>query len=205
LRRLLTLTIAVHAAETTVNDRELTALANQVVAALRARNIRLVLAESCTAGLAAAILARIPGVSEFLCGSAVVYQVETKVRWLRVSRRLLHSPGPVSREVAIEMANGVLKSTPQADVSAAITGHFGPNAPDGQDGLVFMAFAERGRGRKTATVTVKKLQLSQEPGDGTAKPLPRRLRRQRSAAAHLLGWILANLPKSVGPPTQGSL
>jgi nicotinamide-nucleotide amidase len=186
-----------------VNDRDLTALADRVVDALRARNIRVVLAESCTAGLAAAILGRIPGVSEFLCGSAVVYQVETKNRWLGVSARLLHSPGPVSREVATEMAKGVLASTPQADIAAAITGHLGPNAPDGQDGLVFMAFANRGKGRESATVTVKKLQLSQEPGDGTAKPLARRLRRQRSAAAHLLNWILINLPKTGGPAKRG--
>lgn len=185
-----------------MNDPELTALAKRVVEALRARKVRLVLAESCTAGLVAAILARVPGVSESLCGSAVVYQVETKARWLGVARRLLESPGPVSREVAVEMANGVLETTPQADVSAAITGHLGPNAPDGQDGLVFMAFAERGTGRKAAKVTVKRLQLSHESGDESAKPLPRRLRRQRSAAAHLLNWILINLPKRVASASQ---
>ena len=70
------------------------------------------LAESCTGGLAAATLARIPRVSEALCGSAVVYQVETKAQWLQVSRDLLDHPGPVSREVASAMATEVLLIPP---------------------------------------------------------------------------------------------
>ena len=178
-----------------LSDRELTAWAERVVAQLRARKVRLVLAESCTGGLAAALLARIPGVSEFLCGSAVVYQVETKARWLGVSRRLLRDPGPVSREVAAAMATGALKSTPHADVAASVTGHLGPGAPPGQDGLVFVAFAARGSG-KQPHVAVKKLELSREAGDRNSKPPNRRLRRQRSAAVHLLDWILINVPKA---------
>jgi nicotinamide-nucleotide amidase len=181
-----------------LNDRELTALANQVVEVLRARDVRLVLAESCTGGLAAALLARIPGVSEFLCGSSVVYQVETKAQWLRVSRRLLRDPGPVSREVASAMAAGALLATPQADVSAAVTGHLGPGAPLSQDGLVFLAFSRRTQG-KPPRIAIKRLELSSERGDCGPLPvqdrraLKNRLRRQRSAAVHLLDWIRVNL------------
>jgi len=175
-----------------LDDRKLAALASSVVKQLRAQNVRLVLAESCTGGLAAALLARIPGVSEFLCGSAVVYQVETKAQWLRVSRRLLRDPGPVSAEVASAMAAGALRSTPHADVAAAVTGHLGPGAPPSQDGLVFLAFAWRLAGN-SPRVAVKKLDLAREPGDRTSKKLQKRLRRQRSAAVHLLDWVRANL------------
>jgi nicotinamide-nucleotide amidase len=177
-----------------LNDRELTSLANRVVEELRARTLRLVLAESCTGGLAAALLARIPGVSEFLCGSAVVYQVETKARWLRVSRPLLREPGPVSREVASAMAIGALATTPHANLAAAITGHLGPGAPPAQDGLIFLAVARRKEGKRPPNVAIKSVKLSEEPGDRRAKPLAKRLRRQRSAASHLLEWILVNLP-----------
>jgi nicotinamide-nucleotide amidase len=176
-----------------LNDRELTDLASRVVDELRARRVKLVLAESCTGGLTAALLARIPGVSEFLCGSAVVYQVETKARWLRVSRRLLRNPGPVSRDVASAMATGALAATPHADVSAAITGHLGPGAPPSQDGIIFLAVASRTERKQQPRLALKKSELSGEPGDRNAKPLQRRLRRQRSAAAHLLDWILVNL------------
>jgi nicotinamide-nucleotide amidase len=178
-----------------LNDRALTELAGNVVEQLRARNVRLVLAESCTGGLAAAILARIPGVSEFLCGSAVVYQVETKARWLHVPRRPLDHPGPVSSEVASAMARGALVTTPHADIAAAVTGHLGPGAPPSQDGLVFLAFAHRADAGRNPRVAIEKLRLSEEPADKIARPLRRRLRRQRSAAAHLLEWILINLPK----------
>ncbi|HET6326259.1 MAG TPA: CinA family protein [Planctomycetaceae bacterium] len=179
-----------------MNDRELTALAGSVVEQLRARNDQLVLAESCTGGLVAALLTRIPGVSEVLCGSAVVYQVETKARWLRVSRDLLEKPGPVSREVASAMAAGALTSTPHATVSAAITGHLGPGAPPPQDGLAFLAFASRTHVSKQPRIVVKKLELSKDPEDTSRRPLAKRLRRQRSAAVHLLQWILVNLPKA---------
>jgi len=174
----------------------MTALANRVFEELRARNLRLVLAESCTGGLGAALLARIPGVSEFLCGSAVVYQVETKAEWLRVPRRLLLTSGPVSHEVASAMAIGALKITPKADVSAAVTGHLGPGAPPEQDGVVFLAFARRNRSARLGRVAVKRIELSAEARDGGTGRLGKRLRRQRSAAAHLLDWILLNLPKS---------
>jgi nicotinamide-nucleotide amidase len=176
-----------------LNDRELTALASRVVKLLRAQDVRLVLAESCTGGLAAALLARIPGVSEFLCGSAVVYQVETKARWLKVSRRLLRDPGPVSAEVASAMAAGALLATPRADVAAAVTGHLGPGAPPSQDGLVFLAFARRVAG-ESPHIVVKKLELTKEPGDRSAQKLQKRLRRQSSAAVRLLEWIRVNLP-----------
>jgi hypothetical protein len=38
------------------------------------------------------------------------------------------------------------------------------------------------------------LELSHEAGDRIRQPLKKRLRRQRSAAAHVLDWILVNLP-----------
>ena len=46
---------------------------------LRKTNQVLVTAESCTAGLIAATLARVPGMSTVLAGGFVVYQIESKV------------------------------------------------------------------------------------------------------------------------------
>lgn len=116
-------------------------LANQsleVASLLKATGQRLVLAESCTGGLVAATLARVPGISEYLCGSAVVYRLDTKAKWLGVSESMLIDPGPVSEVVARAMVRGVLAKTPEATLAASITGHLGPNAPVDQDGLVFV-------------------------------------------------------------------
>ena len=105
-----------------------------LASALRARNQRLVLAESCTAGRIAAVLGEIAGISEYFCGSAVAYRNETKAHWLDVPRGLLADPGPVSETVARHMVTGVLARTPEADWAGAITGHLGPDAPQEMDG-----------------------------------------------------------------------
>jgi len=106
-------------------------------------NWRLVLAESCTCGLIAATLGEIPGISAYLCGSAVTYREATKTAWLGVREETLDRLTAVSREVALQMACGALDATPEADWAVSVTGHLGPNAPDSQDGLVFIGVARR--------------------------------------------------------------
>jgi PncC family amidohydrolase len=119
------------------------ALIHRVAEEIKVSKATVVFAESCTAGLISASLARTPGISEFLCGSAVVYQEATKIAWLDVSASLLASDGAVSESVAKAMAIGVLERTPLAQVSVSITGHLGPGAPPEQDGLVYIGLAKR--------------------------------------------------------------
>ena len=73
----------------------------------------------------------------------VVYRNKTKQAYLGIPPRTLENPGPVSEEVARLLAEGVLNKTPEANVSVAVTGHLGPQAPAGMDGLVFIAIAIR--------------------------------------------------------------
>lgn len=115
----------------------------ELASLMMSRKIRVVFAESCTAGLVSAMVSMTPGVSEFLCGSAVTYREETKAAWLGVSREDLTKYTAVSQPVAEQMALGVLHNTTEADWSAAVTGHLGPNAPAGFDGVVFIALAKR--------------------------------------------------------------
>jgi len=53
------------------------------------RQRKIVLAESCTAGLAAALLGECPGISAWFCGSAVTYREATKIQWLDVPTAVL--------------------------------------------------------------------------------------------------------------------
>ncbi|MDB5344984.1 MAG: pncC [Schlesneria sp.] len=121
----------------------LSALIQNVADRIRTTNTPVVFAESCTAGLISASLARIPGISEFLCGSAVVYQVATKTEWLGISPELLQNEGVVSGKVAAAMATGVLERTPASMLAASVTGHLGPGAPSDQDGLIYIGIAVR--------------------------------------------------------------
>ncbi|RME71519.1 MAG: CinA family nicotinamide mononucleotide deamidase-related protein, partial [Planctomycetota bacterium] len=87
-------------------ERELGAV---VLEALRARGWRLAFAESCTAGLAAHLLARTPGASDVLLGGVVAYANEVKRRCLGVPSELLERFGAVSEPVAWAMARGAIE------------------------------------------------------------------------------------------------
>jgi PncC family amidohydrolase len=160
-------------------------LAQDVAAALQRSGRQLVLAESCTAGLVAATLGGVPGISQHFCGSAVVYQERTKAKWIGVKEQTLRDFGAVSEETATEMAAGALEGTPFADVSASVTGHLGPEAPQGFDGVVYVAVKERGE-----LATVERHVLEATPG---ISPQELRIRRQAAAAAIVLRSVLALL------------
>lgn len=130
-------------------------LAERLVAQLARSKCRVVLAESCTGGMVASELSKIPGVSECFCGSAVTYRSDSKVRWLGVNPDDLEKFNAVSEQVAIQMAQGVLSRTPEASVAGSITGHFGPGAPEGFDGVVWIGLAS---GNNSASA--KRYQLS---------------------------------------------
>jgi PncC family amidohydrolase len=131
----------------------ITSSARRVASLLKLTGLKVVFAESCTGGLVSGSLTKIPGISEHHCGGMVVYRNETKAAFLDIPRKLLNDPGPVSRPVADLMAWRVLNQTPEADLSAAVTGHLGPNAPANLDGLVFVAIAVR----KSAAIAVHEL------------------------------------------------
>jgi PncC family amidohydrolase len=103
------------------------------------------LAESCTAGLAADLIARVPGASNVLWGSFVSYTVDAKVKMLGLEKALVEKHGPVSRETACAMAEGALEKS-GAFMAAAVTGLAGPGG-DGTAvplGTVWIATAVRG-------------------------------------------------------------
>lgn len=174
------------------DDRLLTA-AEALASRLRAKQQRLVFAESCTAGLAAATLGRIPGISEFLCGSAVVYRNATKTAWLGVPAEQLNDPsiGPVSPQTADDMARGVLMRTPEADLAASITGHLGPDAPRGLDGVTYIAIACRG---DSGAIDVRARRHVLDDAGG--EPLAVRRHRQVAAACGLLECVIEHLDRS---------
>jgi len=130
---------------------ELTAAALKIRQLAEQSAQKFVFAESCTSGLAAAVIGSQPGISEFFCGSHVTYRNDSKHRWLEVSTQDLESVGPVSSTVAIQMAQGALQQTAEAQLAVSITGHLGPESPDGLDGVVFLAAALRQRDRIVVT------------------------------------------------------
>ena len=168
-------------------------LAEEVATALRNAGHRIVFAESCTAGLLAASVARIPGVSTVLAGSAVTYQVPTKTAWLNVSADTIKNHDVVSECVSQEMAQGALALTPHATISASITGHLGPDAPASLDGTAFTTVCLRSSTGFSSQSA--KLQLITRPTDG----LSQRRARQIDAVGRVLRFVLECLPKKDAP------
>jgi PncC family amidohydrolase len=118
--------------------------ARKLVELLSASSRTLALAESCTAGLAADMLARIPGASKVLWGSFVCYTVDAKVRMLGLDRAAVEKAGAVSGETALAMARGALAKS-GAHAAGAVTGLAGPDG-DGTAvpvGTVWIALASR--------------------------------------------------------------
>ena len=173
-------------------------LALEVRRLLAARNERLVLAESCTAGRVAACLAVVPGISQWLCGSLVVYRSATKTAWLSVPRQILDDPqqGPVSPIATRLLAEAALRQTPEADWAVAVTGDVGPGAPPATDGKVFVASRYRPAGLEAEWAGhQRQLQLAAPAPHDTAD-LPRRLRRLDEATQLVLQFLVEQLSTS---------
>ena len=128
-------------------DSDLLKLAAEVLNEARRRDLRVVTAESCTAGLVAACLTEIPGSSEVFERGLVTYSNTSKTDLLGVPPELMETHGAVSEQVARAMATGALVHAP-ADFSIAVTGIAGPGGGSARKavGLVHIAAASRARG-----------------------------------------------------------
>ncbi len=113
---------------------------------LTERNLTLATAESCTGGLLANEITNNPGSSRYFRGGVVAYDNEVKTAQLGVSRETLREHGAVSRQVALEMAEGVAREL-NADIGLSTTGVAGPGGgtPEKPVGLVFIGIWTRER------------------------------------------------------------
>ena len=119
---------------------ELMARAEALLAAARAKGLKIATAESCTGGLLAGLLTEIPGSSDVFERGFVTYSNASKQELLGVPPELLGAQGAVSADTARALALGVLQHAP-ADLAVAITGIAGPGGAtaDKPVGLVHIA------------------------------------------------------------------
>jgi nicotinamide-nucleotide amidase len=111
---------------------------------LRDRSATVAVAESLTGGLLGAALTESAGASDYFAGAAVTYATDTKRSVLGVDAGSLRDPGPVSQEVAGQMAEGAARLF-DADLGLATTGVAGPTEQAGRAvGTIFVAASWRG-------------------------------------------------------------
>lgn len=185
-----------------------TKLAGEIRSLLEAKRQQLVCAESCTAGLVAATLAKWPGISGWLCGSLVVYQTNIKHQWLGIASDVLEDPsiGPVSKQVTGQLACRALELTPGATLAIAVTGHLGPGAPEHLDGVIFVSLAlrhgENFSGQQQIELLVEQMfqlkgdeeQSPQKCGSGFGMEL--RAERMLRGVSHVLTVLRDHLQRS---------
>ena len=93
---------------------------------LKSRKLTVTTAESCTGGLIAGTLVNVPGISEVYKEGYITYSDEAKMKLLGVREETLAKYGAVSRQTAIEMAEGAARAA-GADAAIAVTGIAGPD------------------------------------------------------------------------------
>ena len=109
---------------------------------LKANNLSLATAESCTGGKISQVLTEIAGASAFFKGAIVPYDTNIKVDVLGIERNLIENYSVVSAEVAKAMAVSVQKMF-KSDYALSTTGNAGPAKGDSDAslGTVFIAVA----------------------------------------------------------------
>jgi len=114
---------------------------------LREAEKTLTTAESCTGGMVAERLTRVPGSSDYFLGGEVTYTNELKIRRLGVPAELIEEHGAVSEPVARAMAEGVRRVL-GSDFGIGITGVAGPGGGSEAKpvGTVHIALAGPGSG-----------------------------------------------------------
>ena len=121
-----------------------TTLAQRVLQLLRERGATLTTAESCTGGLIASQLTRVPGSSEGFHAGFVTYSNAIKHSVLGVREETLAEHGAVSENVVREMALGALDRA-SADYAIAVSGIAGPDGGSAEKpvGTVWIAWGDR--------------------------------------------------------------
>jgi len=112
---------------------------DQIADLLRKNKETISVAESITGGLICARLTAIPGASDYFIGGIVSYHNRAKVMDVGVPASLISKHGPVSKEVAVAMAEGVRKRM-LSSIGLAATGAAGPKPlPPAPVGMTFIA------------------------------------------------------------------
>lgn len=111
---------------------------------LKKNNYKIGFCESCTGGLISGKFSRIPGVSQVLDRSIVTYSNDAKIQEVGVNPKTLEEFGAVSKEVALEMAKGMLEHG-DLDIALSITGIAGPAAESDVKpvGLIYICVATK--------------------------------------------------------------
>jgi len=119
----------------------------KVVKLLIKKRLKISFAESCTGGLLSSSITSISGSSKVFTVGLVTYSNQSKIKILKVPKRIIIKHGAVSYEACISMVKN-LKKISKTDISVSITGVAGPKGGTKKKpvGLVYIGIK---KGNKT--------------------------------------------------------
>ena len=114
-------------------------LNEKIVRLLRKKNLKLSIAESCTGGKLSSAITSVSESSKVFTLGLVVYSNESKIKILKISKKIIKKYGAVSKEVCAAMVKNISKIS-KSDISISITGIAGPSGGSKQKpvGLVYI-------------------------------------------------------------------
>ena len=92
-------------------------------------NLKLSVVESCSAGGISSKICSVSGSSNYFLGGIVSYSNQSKIRDAGVSKNSIKNFTEVSKEVALQMSEGIAKKF-NSDFSVSTTGYTGPIGKD---------------------------------------------------------------------------
>ena len=117
----------------------MTQLAKKIIKKLIKKKLKISIAESCTGGLLSSAITSVDGSSKVFNISLVVYSTQSKIKVLKVPKKIISKYGSVSEQVCRAMVKNVYKIG-KSNISISITGIAGPGGGTTKKpvGLVFI-------------------------------------------------------------------
>tara|TARA_Y100000590_G_scaffold85014_1_gene95026 strand:- start:3163 stop:3633 length:471 start_codon:yes stop_codon:yes gene_type:complete len=98
----------------------------KIVNLLKKKKLKIAFAESCTGGLLSKSITSVSGSSKVFNLGLVAYSNESKIKVLKISRKIIKKYGAVSEQVCKAMAKNVSKIG-STNMSVSVTGIAGPS------------------------------------------------------------------------------
>ena len=153
-------------------------LSTNIIKKLSKKKLKISFAESCTGGLLSSVITSVSGSSKVFNLGLVTYSNQSKIKVLKVSKKIIRKYGAASEQVCKAMAKNVSKIG-KTNMSVSVTGIAGPNGGTRKKpvGLVYVGI------KKDNKISIKKY-LFKNKGRSYV---------QKAAVSKCLGLILSAL------------
>ena len=114
-------------------------ISRNIIKKLNKKKLKISFAESCTGGLLSSVITSVNGSSKVFNLGLVTYSNQSKIKVLKVSKKIIRKYGAVSEQVCKAMAKNVSKIG-KTNMSISITGIAGPSGGTKQKpvGLIYV-------------------------------------------------------------------